>query len=517
MMMENIGLQGEIPTTLLGLPHLQTVVFRNNKLNGTLDVGSSFSSKLRLIDLQKNSIDSIAERLGLNFTFELILAENPFCTGAGASQNKYCTIEQYNPSYPTQTNNCTSTTCSLDKIPNPKYVCEYPYTVTIVFRALSFPYIGNSSIYISLKNSLMDSFQSLPMDSVCLGPNKSSKLGIIIGTAVSGSVLLLLSLLAGIYALCQKRRAEIADRQNDPFARNFTFEELRKYTNNFSEANGIGSGEYGKVYRGTLATRQMVAVKRAQHSSMQGVIEFESEIELLSRRKSRIKLDWMRRLQIALGSARGLQYLHELANTTIIHRDVKTSNILLDECLNAKVSDFGLSKMEAIGDSEKDHITTQVKGTMGYMDPEYYMTNQLTEKSDVYSFGVVMLELLTGRQPIEKGKYIVREVKQKMDMTKVGYNLHDILDIAVLGTTLGGLEKFVDLTMRCVEESGGKRPTMGEVVNEIENIMRIVGLNPNAESATTSAYFDGVCRGYSHPYSDESLLLYSGAFLLEPE
>ncbi|GMP63450.1 hypothetical protein CsSME_00025140 [Camellia sinensis var. sinensis] len=275
-MMENIGLQGEIPTTLLGLPHLQTVVFRNNKLNGTLDVGSSFSSKLRLIDLQKNSIDSIAERLGLNFTFELILAENPFCTGAGASQNKYCTIEQYNPSYPTQTNNCTSTTCSLDKIPNPKYVCEYPYTVTIVFRALSFPYIGNSSIYISLKNSLMDSFQSLPMDSVNLttdsniyfvlslsifpsgqhyftgiyeiafiftnrifipdknmfgpyvflpstygnfaGPNKSSKLGIIIGTAVSGSVLLLLSLLAGIYALCQKRRAEIADRQNDPFA-----------------------------------------------------------------------------------------------------------------------------------------------------------------------------------------------------------------------------------------------------------------------------------------------------------
>ncbi|CAL5340935.1 unnamed protein product [Camellia sinensis] len=408
--------------------HRTSSVFRNNKLNGTLDVGSSFSSKLRLIDLQKNSIDSIAERLGLNFTFELI---------------------------------------------------------------------GNSR------------------------PNKSSKLGIIIGTAVSGSVLLLLSLLAGIYALCQKRRAEIADRQNDPFASwdpNTSVGDVPAPVQNtqtiFQKPTAL---DLVDTERGTLATRQMVAVKRAQHSSMQGVIEFESEIELLSRRKSRIKLDWMRRLQIALGSARGLQYLHELANTTIIHRDAKTSNILLDECLNAKVSDFGLSKMEAIGDSEKDHITTQVKGTMGYMDPEYYMTNQLTEKSDVYSFGVVMLELLTGRQPIEKGKYIVREVKQKMDMTKVGYNLHDILDIAVLGTTLGGLEKFVDLTMRCVEESGGKRPTMGEVVNEIENIMRIVGLNPNAESATTSAYFDGVCRGYSHPYSDESLLFYSGAFLLEPE
>ncbi|GMP63449.1 hypothetical protein CsSME_00025140 [Camellia sinensis var. sinensis] len=247
-MMENIGLQGEIPTTLLGLPHLQTVVFRNNKLNGTLDVGSSFSSKLRLIDLQKNSIDSIAERLGLNFTFELILAENPFCTGAGASQNKYCTIEQYNPSYPTQTNNCTSTTCSLDKIPNPKYVCEYPYTVTIVFRALSFPYIGNSSIYISLKNSLMDSFQSLPMDSVNLTTDSNIYFVLSLSIFPSGQhyftgiyeiafiftnrifipdknmfgpYVFLPSTygnFAGIYALCQKRRAEIADRQNDPFA-----------------------------------------------------------------------------------------------------------------------------------------------------------------------------------------------------------------------------------------------------------------------------------------------------------
>ncbi|KAF5947137.1 hypothetical protein HYC85_017365 [Camellia sinensis] len=563
LMMENVGLQGKIPTALFGLPQLQTVVLRNNKLNDTLDVGSSFSSQLQLIDLWNNSIDGFTERAGLKF--ELI----------------------------------------SDKIASPNCVCEYPYTGTIVFRALSFSYLGNPSIYTSLTNSLMDSFQSLklPVDSVSLGNltadsdnyfvlnvtifpsgqdyfnrtgiyeigfffvnqtfkpeekfgfgpyvfhaamygnfegsagtnKKSSSTGIIIGAAVGGSVLLLLSLLAGIYAFRQKRRAEIADKQNNPFAswdpsksdgdvpqlkgaRNFTFEELRKYTNNFSEANSIGSGGYGKVYRGTLPTGQLVAVKRAQHGSMQGGIEFKSEIELLSRvhhknivslvgfcfeqdeqmlvyeyipngtlresllGKSGIRLDWMRRLRIALGSARGLQYLHELANPTIIHRDVKTNNILLDERLNAKVADFGLSKSKAIGDSEKDHITTQVKGTMGYMDPEYYMTNQLTEKSDVYSFGVVMLELITARQPIEKGKYIVREVKQKMDKTKVGYNLHDVLDTAILGTTLGGLEKFVDLAMRCVEESGAQRPTMGEVVNEIENIMRIAGLNPNAES-----------------------------------
>ncbi|XP_028121055.1 probable leucine-rich repeat receptor-like protein kinase At5g49770 isoform X1 [Camellia sinensis] len=400
---------------------------------------------------------------------------------------------------------------------------------------------------------------------------KSLSIGIIIGAAIGGSVLVLLSLLAGIYAFRQKRRAEIADKQNNPFAsweqnkrsgdvphlkgaRSFSFEELKKYANNFSEGNVIGAGGYGKVYRGALPTGQLVAVKRAQQGSMQGGHEFKTEIELLSRvhhknvvsllgfcfekvehmlvyeyipngtlkeslsGKTGIRLDWMRRLRIALGVARGLQYLHELANPPIIHRDIKSNNILLDERLNAKVSDFGLSKL--MGDVEKGHVTTQVKGTMGYMDPEYYMTQQLTEKSDVYSFGVLMLELVTARQPIEKGKYIVREVKLKMDKTQVRYNLHDLLDPTILDLTLGGLDKFVDLAMKCVEDAGAERPTMGEVVNEIENIMRIAGLNPNADSASTSASHEVDSRGYNHPYSDDSLFVYSGAFppsKLEPQ
>ncbi|KAI8556357.1 hypothetical protein RHMOL_Rhmol05G0246200 [Rhododendron molle] len=403
------------------------------------------------------------------------------------------------------------------------------------------------------------------------GTHKSSSTAIIIGSAVGGSVLVLLALLAGIYAFRQKRRAETADKQNNPFAswdpnknsgdvpqlrgaKSFSFEELKKYTNNFSETNDIGTGGYGKVYRGILPNGQLVAVKRAQAKSMQGGHEFKTEIELLSRvhhknvvslvgfcfeqgeqmlvyeyipngtlkeslsGKSGIKLDWMRRLRMALGTARGLQYLHELANPPIIHRDIKSNNILLDDHLNAKVADFGLSKL--LGDPEKGHVTTQVKGTMGYMDPEYYMTQQLTEKSDVYSYGVVMLELVTARQPIDKGKYIVREVRQKMDKTKVGYNLQEIIDPAILGITLGGLEKFVDLALRCVEEAGAERPTMGEVVKEIESIMQIAGLNPNADSASTSASYEGAIKGYDHPYTDESLFVYSGAFLpakVEPQ
>lgn len=141
------------------------------------------------------------------------------------------------------------------------------------------------------------------------------------------------------------------------------------------------------------------------------------------------------------------------------------------------------------------------------------MTQQLTEKSDVYSFGVLMLELLTARKPIERGKYIVREVRMALDRKKDLYNLHELLDPKIgLDTTLKGLGNFVDLAMKCVQESGADRPTMGEVVKEIENILQLAGLNPNAESASTSESYGEVNKGsVLHPYGDEAFD-YSGGF-----
>ena len=123
-----------------------------------------------------------------------------------------------------------------------------------------------------------------------------------------------------------------------------------------------------------------------------------------------------------------------------------------------------------------------------------------------------MLELVTARQPIEKGKYIVREVKQYMDKTKLLYNLQEILDPSILVTPLKGLEKFVDLALSCVEDARAERPEIGDVVKEIENIMHIAGLNPNADSASASSSYEAVSKGYNHPYSDESLFVYSGPF-----
>lgn len=281
-------------------------------------------------------------------------------------------------------------------------------------------------------------------------------------------------------------------------------------------------------------------IKRAQRGSTQGGLEFKTEIELLSRvhhknlvglvgfcfeqgeqmlvyefmpngtlkeslsGKSGIHLDWKRRLRIALGSARGLAYLHDLADPPIIHRDVKSTNILLDENLTAKVADFGLSKL--VSDSTKGHVSTQVKGTLGYLDPEYYMTQQLTEKSDVYSFGVVMLELVTAKQPIEKGKYIVREVRLAMNKNnEEDYGLRELMDPTIRDVSnLTGFGRFVELTMQCVEESAADRPTMSEVVKTLENILQNDGLNTNStSSACSSATEFGSLKNVPprHPYN----------------
>ncbi|KAL9327236.1 hypothetical protein ACSQ67_007881 [Phaseolus vulgaris] len=386
----------------------------------------------------------------------------------------------------------------------------------------------------------------------------SLRKGVVIGIAI-GSTFLVLSLIGlAIYAILQKKRAERAIGLSRPFAswapsgkdsggapqlkgaRWFSYDDLKKCTSNFSEHNEIGSGGYGKVYKGVLPDGKTVAIKRAQQGSMQGGLEFKTEIELLSRvhhknlvalvgfcfeqgeqmlvyefisngtlreslsGKSDIHLDWKRRLRIALGSARGLAYLHELANPPIIHRDVKSTNILLDENLTAKVADFGLSKL--VSDSEKGHVSTQVKGTLGYLDPEYYMTQQLTEKSDVYSFGVVMLELITSRQPIEKGKYIVREVRTLMNKNdEEHYGLRELMDPVVRNTpTLIGFGRFLELAMQCVEESAADRPTMSEVVKALETILQNDGMNTNSTSASSSATDFGVSKGMRHPYIDAS-------------
>ncbi|GMH25659.1 hypothetical protein Nepgr_027502 [Nepenthes gracilis] len=205
--------------------------------------------------------------------------------------------------------------------------------------------------------------------------------------------------------------------------------------------------------------------------------------------------------------------------------DLKIEAFLLVICIQIMISlastdsgdHFGLSK--SFSDIDKGYVTTQVKGTLGYLDPEYYLTQQLTEKSDVYSFGVVMLELVTGRIPLQQGKYIVREVKTAIDKTKDLYNLHELIDRAIRSDAipLVGFEKFVDLALSCVEESAAKRPSMSDLVKEIENIIRLAGLNPNIDSTPVSSAYDSSSKENIRSfYGYDSLDSGSTSSLIDP-
>jgi serine/threonine protein kinase len=186
-----------------------------------------------------------------------------------------------------------------------------------------------------------------------------------------------------------------------------------------------------------------------------------------------------------LGSAKGILYLHTEANPPIFHRDIKASNILLDDDKTAKVADFGLSKLAPVPDlqgSIPDHISTVVKGTPGYIDPEYFLTHKLTDKSDVYSFGVVLLELFSGQHPIAHGKNIVREVIAADNAGKV----LSFVDPRMGSYNGDALQALFRLGMACCRDRTDDRPSMVDVVRELENIWRS---SPYSMPRTSSVSF----------------------------
>ncbi|KAL2513292.1 Serine/threonine-protein kinase-like protein CCR4 [Abeliophyllum distichum] len=336
----------------------------------------------------------------------------------------------------------------------------------------------------------------------------------------------------------EKRLSHLISMGNGGHLEEFSLQVLLKATNSFSEENKIGTGSFGSVYHGTLDDGREVAVKRAEASSSSsygGIAKhsqedkdnaFLSELEFLSRlnHKNLVRLlgycedsnelvlvyefmnngtlhdhlhklqssplmSWPTRIKVALDAARGIEYLHEYAVPPIIHRDIKSSNILLDAMWNAKVSDFGLSLMGPLDD--QSHLSLRAAGTVGYMDPEYYRLQQLTTKSDVYSFGVVLLELLSGHKAIHKNENgVPRNVVDYVVPYIIQDEIHRVLDDRVPPPTPFEIEAVAYvgyLAADCVMPEGQDRPPMIEVVNSLDRALETCLAPPVLSRSTTDS------------------------------
>lgn len=299
----------------------------------------------------------------------------------------------------------------------------------------------------------------------------------------------------------------------------YSYRDLQRATHNFTTL--IGKGAYGHVYKAQMLTSETVAVKVLAANSKQGEKEFQNEVTLLGRLHHRNlvnllgycaekghriliyvymshgslaahlysdmvePLSWNLRVQIALDVARGLEYLHDGAVPPVIHRDIKSSNILLDQSLRARVADFGLSREEMI-----DKHVSNLQGTFGYLDPEYIATRTFTKKSDVYSYGVLLFELIAGRNPLQGLMEHVELAAMDTD-GEVGWE--EIVDSRLDGEfDLQEVHDVAALAYKCVERIPRKRPSMRDVLQCLSRIIQ-TRCQKNQHKRTSSATTDDTC------------------------
>ncbi|XP_015696277.1 putative leucine-rich repeat receptor-like serine/threonine-protein kinase At2g19230 [Oryza brachyantha] len=369
-----------------------------------------------------------------------------------------------------------------------------------------------------------DNNPNLCINDTCTTTNGTKNLAIYISVPLVAVMVILLVLL---YCFIRRRKIGPANKtiipheeptrdsqQGDSYGdvtvqlenRRFTYKDLQMITNNFQQL--LGKGGFGYVYYGILEEGTQVAVKLRLQSSNQGVKEFLVEAQILTRihhknlvsligyckdgeymalvyeymsegtlqehitgrDHNRRNLSWRERLQIGFESAQGLEYLHRGCNPPLIHRDVKATNILLDVKLQAKISDFGLSK--AFNRDSDTHLSTSILvGTPGYIDPEYHATMMPTSKSDVYGFGVVLLELITGKPPILRVPEPISLIHWVQQCLSHG-NIEGVVDAHMYGSyDINSVWKVADIALKCTAQASTQRPTMTEVVSQLEECL----------------------------------------------
>nr|AAL91622.1 At2g23450/F26B6.10 [Arabidopsis thaliana]AAN33192.1 At2g23450/F26B6.10 [Arabidopsis thaliana] len=377
-----------------------------------------------------------------------------------------------------------------------------------------------------------------------------SNLITIVGGTVGGAFLL--AALA-FFFFCKRRRSTplrshlsakrlLSEAAGNSSVAFFPYKEIEKATDGFSEKQKLGIGAYGTVYRGKLQNDEWVAIKRLRHRDSESLDQVMNEIKLLSsvshpnlvrllgccieqgdpvlvyeympngtlsehlQRDRGSGLPWTLRLTVATQTAKAIAYLHSSMNPPIYHRDIKSTNILLDYDFNSKVADFGLSRL---GMTESSHISTAPQGTPGYLDPQYHQCFHLSDKSDVYSFGVVLAEIITGLKVVDFTRPHTEINLAALAVDKIGSGCIDeiidpILDLDLDAWTLSSIHTVAELAFRCLAFHSDMRPTMTEVADELEQI-RLSGWIPSMSLDSPAGSLRSSDRGSERSVKQSSI------------
>lgn len=506
------NLQGPIPIELSRIGNLDTLDISNNKMNGSIPPSLGDLEHLLKLNLSKNHLTGVipAEFGNLRSVMDVDLSNN-FISGSipqelSQLQNMFSLRLEHN--------NISGDVMSLSS-------CLSLVVLNVSYNNLA----GNIPTSNNFSRFSPDSFIGNPglcgywLTSSCHASHSTERVTIskaaILGIALGALVILLLILVA---ACRPQNPAPFPDGSLDkPAVRYSTpklvilhmnmalhvYEDIMRMTENLSEKYIIGYGASSTVYKCVLKNCKPVAIKRLYSHYPRCLKEFETELgtvgsikhrnlvslqgyslsptgnllfydymengslwDLLHGPTKKKKLDWDTRLKIALGAAQGLSYLHHDCSPRIIHRDIKSSNILLDKDFEAHLTDFGIAKSLCIS---KSFTSTYIMGTIGYIDPEYARTSRLTEKSDVYSYGIVLLELLTGRKAVDNESNLHHLILSKTANNAVMETVDP--EITATCKDLGAVRKVFQLALLCAKRQPSDRPTMHEVTRVLGSLM----------------------------------------------